>query len=117
MAGNTDLPGLHAEPVSGRVKWTFVDHPGPASYVNPGGDIYPSQSAYGGPNSAGLSGVYLVVPTWSQSGTYYVYQKTAGAGAVRGTATLIWNVSATGAQVANGTNLSGETVRLLIFGG
>jgi hypothetical protein len=114
---NTTLPGLQAEPVSGRVKWSFIDHTGPASYVNPGGDPFPTQSAYGGPNNAGLSGVYFVVPTWSQDGTYYVQAKYAGLGSISSAMKLHWYVAATGAEVANATNLSGETVRLMILGG
>lgn len=113
---NTTLSGLQAEPVSGRVKWTFMDHTGPASYVT-GGETFPTQTAYGGPNNAGLSGVYFIASCWSWDGTYYVQMKPAAAGSVRGTAQLVWYVAATGAQVANATNLSGETVRLLIFGG
>lgn len=114
--GDTTLPGLQAEPVSGRVKWTFLDHSGPASYAT-GGEKYPTQSPYGGPNSAGLAGVYFIVPTWSQSGTYFVQPKYVTPGGVRGTCQLIWYVAATGAQVASTTNLSGETVRLAILGG
>ena len=113
---NTTLPGLQAEPVSGRVKWTIMDHTGPASYVT-GGETFPFQSPYGGPNNAGLSGVYFVVPCWSQDGTYYVQAKYAGAGAVRGTVQLVWYVAATGAQAASTTPLNGETVRLMILGG
>lgn len=114
---NTPLPGLTAEPVSGRVKWSFIDHSGPSSYVNPGGDPFPTQNQYGGPNTAGLAGVYFVVPTWSQSGTYFVQAIYPGAGSVHGAVKLKWSVAATGGQVANGTDLSGETVRLMILGG
>jgi hypothetical protein len=104
------------EPVAGRTKWSFVDHTGPLSYVT-GGETYPTQSAFGGPNNLGLSGVYFVVPTWSSDGAYYIVPKYAGKGGVRGTATLQWFVAATGQQVAAGTNLSGATVRLMVIGG
>lgn len=113
---NTTLQGLQAEPVSGRVKWTFLDHTGPASYVT-GGETFPTQSAFGGPNNAGLASVYFIAPTWSQSGTYFIVPQYAGPGGVRGTCQLLWFVTATGAQVAATTNLSGETVRLMILGG
>lgn len=113
---NTTLQGLQAEPVSGRVKWTFMDHTGPASYVA-GGETFPTQSAYGGPNNAGLASVYFVVPGWSQSGTYFIQAQYVLPGGIRGTAQLVWYVAATGAPVTPTTNLSGETVRLMILGG
>ena len=43
--------------------------------------------------------------------------KYSGSGSISSAMKLHWYVAATGAEVANATNLSGETVRLMILGG
>jgi hypothetical protein len=57
-----------------------------------------------------------VFPAVTTSGTYIVYGIASGVGA-RLEWTLKWVVAATGAEVANGTNLSAQHVQLGGFGG
>ena len=86
----------------------LVEHPGPFSYI-PGGEVvhsgppFPRIFAY---IAAGLS----------YSGTYRVDCLYPSSG-LRSAVTLKWTLAATGQEVAGGTNLSGETVRLLVVGG
>jgi hypothetical protein len=116
---NTQIPGF-PDPVGGRSKLQIVDHAGPASYTT-GGETFPQQSVYGGPNSIGLSGVLWCNGGHTESGNYYVVPVFGGGGKVSGTIKLLWYTNAAagagGAQVASTTNLSAEKVRLLVIGG
>lgn len=112
---NTMVPG-YIDPVGGRSKLGILDHTGPASYIT-GGETFPAQSSFGGPNSLGLSGLNFVSSGHTESGTYYVVPVFGGKGAIKGTIKLVWYVTATGAQVASAVNLSAEVVRLLVVGG
>jgi hypothetical protein len=113
---NAQIPGF-PDPVGGRSKLQIVDHTGPALYLT-GGETFPQQSVYGGPNSIGLAGMLFCSSGHTESGTYYVVPVFGGKGAVKGTIKLVWYVTATGAQVANNfTTLNVEVVRLLVIGG
>jgi len=106
------------DPVSGRNKIITVDHYGPTSYVT-GGEVWPQQNTYGGPNSLGESNVIGVL---SGSGAtedtlYVVIPITGGNGNLRGTIKLKWVGFTTGVEVTAGTNLSASHLRLSVLGG
>lgn len=113
---NTQIPGF-PDPVGGRSKLQIVDHRGPSSYTT-GGETFPAQSVYGGPNSLGLSGL-LFAPSGAttEDGLYRLLFLFGGAGAVKGTVKVKWIVVSTGAEVAATTNLNASYVRLLVIGG
>ena len=69
---------IGVDPVSGRSKWTFLDHYGPTSYVAGGEPL--SQSVYGGPNPFGLSGYTYVSGGLTNSGNYRVDTLYGGVG-------------------------------------
>ena len=73
----------------GRSRAIPVDHYGPVSYPS-GGEVFPAQSVYGGPNSLGLAGVYWCNGGVTEDGLYLVVPVFGGAGAVKGTIKLIW---------------------------
>jgi hypothetical protein len=112
---NTQIPGF-PDPVGGRSKLCPVDHLGPVSYTT-GGETFPAQNVYGGPNSLGLSGVIWVNGGYSESGTYRIIPIFGGGGAVKGTIKLKWIVVSTGVEVAAAVNLNAEKIRLLVIGG
>jgi hypothetical protein len=96
-----------------------VDHDGPASYPNPtpftanGEIINASDFGYGGfefvdeisLSSDQLNTVLIVLPGQSTTGNF---------GDARPTARIHWFVQAGGAEVANGVDLSGKSIRLRI---
>ena len=105
-----------ADPVNGRSKWVPLDHYGPSSYTT-NGEVWPTQSPFGGPNSAGLSGVQWVNGGTSESGTYRIVPIFGGSASNKGTIKLKWITISNNTEVANGTNLSAEYIRLLVIGG
>src|ERR1017187_8956391 len=105
-----------ADPVNGRSKWVPLDHYGPASYVT-GGEVWPPQSVYGGPNSAGLSGVQWVNGGTTESGTYRVVPIFGGNASNKGSILLKWITISNNTEVAAAVNLSAEVIRLLVVGG
>lgn len=112
---NTQIPGF-PDAVGGRSKLQIVDHRGPILYTA-GGETFPQQSVYGGPNSLGLSGIlYAPSGTVTEDGLYRLLPQFGGAGAVKGTVKIKWIVISTGAE-AGAINLSGSFVRLLVIGG
>lgn len=100
----------------------IVDHLGPTSYVTGGETITAAQYGVGGiefvntmndftQGTAQYTGV-------SFSGTYFVnviMPTTTALGGALSKFTLKWYVVATGAEVANTTNLSAEKVRFQFF--
>lgn len=112
---NAQIPGF-PDPVGGRSKLQIVDHRGPKLYAA-GGETFPQQSVYGGPNSLGLAGI-LFAPSGAttEDGLYRLLFQFGGAGAVKGTVKVKWIVVSTGAE-AGAIDLSGSFVRLLVIGG
>lgn len=115
------------DPVNGRSKLVIVDHAGPTSYTT-GGETFPQQSVYGGPNSLGLSSVSAVLNAGglTEDGLYWVVPVFGGTGATKGTIKLIWysvlatlEAAASGAMVQPNaaTNLSTSKIRLAVLGG
>lgn len=116
------------DPVNGRSKLVIVDHAGPTSYTT-GGETFPQQSAYGGPNSLGLSSVSWVGGGITEDGLYFVVPIFGGTGAEKGTIKLVWysillsfpasGTGQTGAlvQPTATTNLSASHIRLSVLGG
>lgn len=100
LNGYVDVWGKHAAGA--------IDHTGSSSYVT-GGDTL-TGARYG------LRSIDYVGGGLSNSGTYEVRGKSTGKG-IHTTYKLVWFVVATGAEVAAGVNLSGETVRIFAFGG
>jgi len=116
-----DTTVIGVDPVNGRSKLTYVDHTGPTSYVT-GGEAWPQQSAYGGPNAVGLNDVIWVNGGFTESGTYFIVPQFGGKGSLKGTIKLVWYTTAslatgTPAQPTAATNLSAEKIRLAVFGG
>lgn len=109
---NTKVPGYPT--VIGDKAVTCVDHTGPASYTTHG-ESFGAPNQFGGVNQFGLRNYDWIGGGVSQSGTYAVEGRLTGSGN-QVTFKLVWSVVATGAEVANATNLSGETVRLLLVG-
>lgn len=115
VKGYTDVWGKHGAAI--------YDHTGPASYSqwtapNTGGEVVT-------PQPFGLRNIDIVIPIgFTVSGNYFVEAKmTAGAGGNLTKAILVWFAVTlpsgvlTLTQVAASTNLSAETIRLLVIGG
>lgn len=111
VKGYTDVWGKHGAAI--------YDHTGPKSYVqwtapSTGGDIV-------GHDRFGLRNIdFIHAIGFTVSGSYFVVAKlSAGNGGNLPKATLIWYPIATigTTQVAGATDLSGETIRLLVIGG
>lgn len=85
------------------------DIPGPTSYTT--GGVTQSATAF-----ALLSGIKVLLSSnVSQDGLYFArFLMPRGSGFP--TFTMQWFVSSTGLQVANGTNLSASSIRVLAFG-
>lgn len=105
MAQLTLLKG-YPDYIGKRLAWCG-DQSGPNPYVT-GGDptALPQYQNY----------IDSIHGSISLSGTYYVRALPSGSGA-RATWKLKWIVAATNTEVANGVDLSAETVRLDGFGG
>lgn len=111
VKGYTDVWGKHGADV--------YDHAGPKSYTqwsapSTGGDVVKAATF-------GLRSIDFIVPIgYTVSGSYFVVAKlTAGGGGNPASAILIWYPIATigTTQVTGSTDLSGETIRLLVVGG
>lgn len=81
---------------------------GPAAYANPAGD------ALSGPFSEYLD---YVAPAMSVSKTYEVNMVPNTVGTTRAAWVAKWYVVSTGAEVANGVNLSAESVQFMALAG
>lgn len=118
----SDKTVIGVDPVNGRSKLVYVDHAGPTSYVT-GGEKWPQQSIYGGPNAVGLSNINWVNGGITEDGLYFVVPIFGGAGALKGTITLIWYAVAASitavalTQPAAAANLSASKIRLCVLGG
>ena len=85
-----------------------IEHTGPSSYTSGGYSVPPSEFM--------VSAFVWVSSVTSYSGTYRVDPVYGGYGNRSGIK-LRWVVVSTGQEVAGTTDLSGETVRLLVIGG
>lgn len=88
---------------------------GPASYVAATGQPVGSVNAQTGISVLGLGSIDFINGSASISGTYSVVGQPTGTGS-RKVWNLIWIVNSTGVPVANGVNLSAETVSIEIIG-
>lgn len=96
----------------GTRKQSVWEHTGPASYVTGGESLLAIWIEF-----IELVWVSPPSPPWTYSGTYsVVVLYPSGAGGITSGVTLKWYVTATGMEVDPGTDLSGETIRLLIQG-
>ena len=98
--------------VFGGKQFTVGDYSGVTSYQNGTGDtIYPSTLGF---FNAILTPLEVSLDT---TGTYYAQFQSTGLGLI-GTAgwKIRWYVAATGAEVANGTNLSAISVKMSALG-
>ena len=105
-----DTPVVGVEPWGGRTRAIIVEHTGPASYVQ-GGESWPQQSVYGGPNSLGLSGINWTSSALSYSGNYRA-DPVYGGGGTRQNSKLKWTYSGAagnGVVEVSGTGGSGMT--------
>lgn len=106
--------------------YSIIDWAGPASYTQLTPAAANSGLAPSGGQAINAASFGLAAPleiilagALSTSGNYYVYcvQLTSyNVGYGNATWALIWINATTGAQVAAGTNLSSENVRLVAFG-
>lgn len=119
----SDKTVIGVDPVNGRSKLTYVDHSGPKSYVT-GGEVWPQQSVFGGPNSVGLNDVSWVNGGITEDGLYFVVPVFGGTGATKATIKLIWYSTASPAapgdfpaQPTAATDLSASHIRLAVLGG
>ena len=90
-----DTMVIGVDPVNGRSKLTYVDHYGPASYTT-GGESWPQQSSFGGPNAVGLNDVNWVNGGVTESGNYEVFPIFGGGGALKATIKIKWQLSGAG---------------------
>lgn len=118
-----NLTVIGVDPVNGRSKVTYVDHKGPTAYTT-GGETFPQQSVYGGPNAVGLNDVNWVNGGFTEDGLYIVVPIFGGTGALKQQIKLVWYTvasifSGSGvlAQPAANTNLSSSKIRLMVWGG
>jgi hypothetical protein len=105
MAIITDARQLHDR---------IVSHAGPANYTNVA-SAYDALQA----SEAGCKNLYHVEDSITSDGLYYVSAMNPSVGPLGGGAasvTLRWSVVTTGAEVGNGTNLSGSTASLRVLG-
>jgi hypothetical protein len=107
---NTILPG-YPRAIGGQL-WVVADHYGPASYTTNGESI-PAPPL----RLSGIDWVNLPNPAVSASGTYSVSLGYASVGLPVAAVTMRWYVLATGLEVANGFDLSAETIRMQVIGG
>ena len=84
-----DKTVIGVDPVNGRSKLTYVDHYGPSSYTT-GGESWPQQNAYGGPNSVGLNDVAWCSGGYTEDGLYFVVPVYGGKGGLNATIKLKW---------------------------
>jgi len=98
----SDKVVIGVDPVNGRSKLVYVDHAGPASYTT-GGEVWPTQSIYGGPNSVGLSTVNWVNGGYTEDGLYLVVPVFGGKGGLNGTIKLKWYSVASSGGTFTGT--------------
>lgn len=98
----------------GAQKWVIVDHSGPSSYVTGGETFLPGAFGMGSIDFIGMS-----IPAATMSGNYHisVAYTTGTSGQPVKSATFVWSSVSTGSEVAQGTNLSGEIIRLMLVGG
>lgn len=106
-AGSRDVWGGHGV--------IFLNYTGPSAYANPGGDEIDSVGAPSG-NQTGLRNIDSVFPAVSVSGTYFIIAGPSSIGPTK-TWNLHWYVGTTGAEVANGVDLSAETAIIGVVGG
>lgn len=108
------LPGYDTS--FGNKKAWVGDHHGPDSYVTGGETFSARQLGWGGFDFV-VPGNFSQLQNLSMSGTYAVGVRfaTTAVGAVA-SVTLVWYVAATGLQVAQGTDLSDEAIRLFALG-
>lgn len=118
---DTILPGYLT--TIGNKYMLVVDHFGPASYPTGGETITAAQYGIGGidfiDSTNDINQGTVQYTGVSFSGTYYVDIKLATTTAPGGSVSSLkaqWFVVATGAEVANTTNLSAEKIRLRIMG-
>ena len=85
----------------------MIDHDGPASYATNGETILAA--------ALGFKRIAFVIPMGTSDVadfvTAYIGIKKMGTSFV-----LVWSVRTTGAEVANATNLSGKSCKLLVVG-
>jgi hypothetical protein len=103
VKGFLDTWGIHGVPL--------VEHKGPSKYTQGGETLTCGTNGY-----FGARAFAFLIGGITYSGTYRVEAVYGGAG-LRATVKLYWTNVSTGQQVANNTNLSGETVRLLVVAG
>ncbi len=116
MAAEDTIITGYPDPVGGRSVLCVDDHQGPASYTT-GGETFPQQSPYGGPNSLGLRSIVWCSGGTTEDGLYRVIPIFGGGGGVHATIKLQWWSIASGDQVAADFDLSGSVIRLLTIGG
>jgi hypothetical protein len=85
----SDKTVIGVDPVNGRSKLTYVDHYGPASYTT-GGESWPQQSVYGGPNAVGLNDIAWCSGGYTEDGLYFVVPVYGGKGGLNATIKLKW---------------------------
>lgn len=99
-------------------KWESVwDHTGPSSYTQVSTGSPPTGGDSVTAAEAGMSFFDSVEVVGGDNGEYGgVAFVDGGQNGVSDTATLLWNVSHTGAEVSAATNLSARTLRLRAIG-
>jgi|ERR1700733_9521426 len=104
---------------AGAAKVITIDHTGPAVYPS-GGETFGSINNQTGISVLGLATLDFVDPIGpTNSGNFYVYAQATGTGS-RKTFKLIWVTATAGipssTQATAATNLTAETVRMLVIG-
>lgn len=108
---NTFCPGYDM-PVSDKIEIIF-DHTGPTSYTNTG--VFSTSGETVNASDLGVGGIEMLLPnTATGDGLYFVRVvpnvQSATSGVI-GNPTVHWYVLSSGAEVANGTNLSASAIR------
>lgn len=109
---NTMLTG-YPHTTGGQV-WAVMDHSGPTSYTT-GGETLTTFTL----RLPGIDFISLPNPAVTISGNYTVsiIYPSGYKGIPLPSVTMKWYVVATGLEVANGTNLSSELIRIQAIGG
>jgi hypothetical protein len=103
----TTTPQSGTADVFGKTLFNIPTYRGSQSYNNGIGDRLH-------PTLFGFRKLLAVFPAFSASGTYYAWGQPGGPGQT--TWTLRWFIAATGGEVSQGTNLSGEILQLVGLG-
>ena len=112
IVGNKALPG-YPQPTGAKIQVVF-DHCGPASYNNTGTYATSGETLLANGGGLNFGGFDFVRAMDSSDGLYFavIVPNLGGDANSMKSVVIHWFVRSTGAEVANGVNLSGSAIRI-----